>query len=72
MSSWLTIQELLPSSTTCYFLNLEALKCYIMHSFGGICKSNLVVGWLGINISKVEIGRVFNSQENLKRELSVR
>ena len=43
-----------------------------MHSFGGICESNLVVGWLGINISKVEIGRVFNSQENLKRELSVR
>ena len=65
MSSWLTIQELLPSSTTCYFWNLEGLKCYIMHYFGGICKSNLVVGWLGINISKVEIGRVFNSQENL-------
>ena len=43
-----------------------------MHSFGSICKSNLVVGWLGINIIKVEIGRVFNSQENLKRELSVR
>ena len=43
-----------------------------MHYFGGICKSNLVVGWLGININKVEIGRLFNSQENLKRELSVR
>ena len=40
-----------------------------MNSFGGICKA---ICWLVglVNMCKVEIGRLFNSQENL-RELSV-